>query len=213
MRRRILVGVAAIAAAALATACGESDRAVDGDGETPGTEAFAGFERTPRPAVGDLTLPAIEPDGSESEFAFRAPPGGLLLVYFGYTHCPDVCPTTLADIKAARREIGDDAERVEVAMATVDPARDTAEVLPGYVRSFVPEGVALRTTDDARLRAVADVFGADYEVSTTPDGEVEVVHTGNLYAVDDDGLLRLTWTFGTPKDDLAADLERLLADS
>ena len=71
----------------------------------------------------------------------------------------------------------------------------------------------MRTTDDPSLRAAADVFGVDYGVETTADGEIEVFHTGSLYAVDDAGALVLTWPFGVPADDLAADLDRLLEDT
>ena len=100
--------------------------------------------------------------------------------------------------------------RVTVAMATVDPDRDTDEVVVGYVHTFVDDGHALRTTDDDALRAVAGAFGADYQVTTTDEGDVDVAHTGSLYAVDDAGKLRVTWPFGTTVDDLEGDLRLLL---
>jgi protein SCO1/2 len=133
-----------------------------------------------------------------------------LIVYFGYTSCPDVCPTTMAGLRTVLQDLGDDADRVQVAMATVDPTRDTDEVITGYVQGFIPGGHALRTTDDAALRAVADVFGAFYQVTSADDGTEEVVHSGSVYAVDDQGRLRVTWTFGTPPADIANDIEILL---
>jgi protein SCO1/2 len=107
--------------------------------------------------------------------------------------------------------MGEDAGRVGLAMVTVDPARDTEAVLTDYVRSFVPDGHALRTEDDAALRAAATAFGADYVVQAPAGGEVEVGHTSHLYAVDDRGRLVLQWPFGTAPDDIRADLEQLLA--
>jgi protein SCO1/2 len=118
----------------------------------------------------------------------------------------------MADVRAARASLaGEDADRVGLAMVTVDPARDTAAVLTEYTQAFDPAAHALRTEDDAALRAAATAFGADYEVGTTPEGEVEVGHSSALYAVDDGGRARLQWTFGTPSADIASDLEALLA--
>ncbi len=199
-RGRLLVLVVGIAAL-VASACGSDE-----------PEAFAGFERTPAPAVDGLQLPAIEADGSEEPFTFRAADGELLLVYFGYTSCPDVCPTTLSDLRRASDRIGDDAERLDLAMVTIDPLVDTPEVLTGYVRSFVPDATAVRTVDDSALRPVADVFGADYG-TLEQNGEDQVFHTGSLYAVDDAGKLVLTWPFGVTSEDLERDLSRLLEEA
>lgn len=131
-------------------------------------------------------------------------------MYFGYTSCPDVCPTTLADTRTALERLGDGPGRVNLAMATIDPDRDTDDVLSSYVRSFIPDAHALRTTDEAALRAAADVFGVSYSVTENADGETDVSHTGSLYAVDDQGNLLVSWPFGVTIDDLARDLEILL---
>ena len=130
-------------------------------------------------------------------------------MYFGYTNCPDVCPTTMADLRTALRQLGDDADRVDVAMVTIDPDRDTA-VLADYVGSFVEGGHALATDVADDLRAVADPFGVTYLVETNAAGEIEVAHSPQLYVVDDAGQLALTWQFGVAADDLAGDLEQLL---
>ncbi|MFV0258071.1 MAG: SCO family protein [Acidimicrobiales bacterium] len=200
-----------------AAACGSSSTPTTAGPETTeaaaATEvtAYAGYQREPIPSVAELGLPAVEADGSETPFLFRAQPDSLLLVYFGYTSCPDVCPTTLSDVRLAGEQLGADADRVDLAMVTIDPEVDSPEVLVGYVRTFVPDAVALRTTDDARLRPVADRFGADYGKEVV-DGEAEVFHTASIYAVDDQGRLLMTWPFGIPPTDLATDLQRLLAD-
>jgi protein SCO1/2 len=109
-------------------------------------DAPAGIVRDPAPVVGEATLPDISDGGAD--FPFVAGPDQVLVVYFGYTSCPDVCPTTLADLRRALEELGRRADDVDVAMATIDPGRDTDEVLTGYLTSFVPEGHPLRTTDD-----------------------------------------------------------------
>ena len=136
--------------------------------------------------------------------------GRASLIFFGFTFCPDVCPTTLADLRAALDQLEPATrERVEIAMVTVDPERDTADVLPGYVRSFLPDAVALRTGSDSDLQAVADAFGVTYEVTKTDDG-VEVIHTGSVYAVAPNGDLLISWPFGVTPEDLTKDIQILL---
>ena len=173
-------------------------------------EELSGYVRTPLPSVADVALP----DGSNGGIPFRmvAPEGELLLVYFGFTACPDVCPTTLADVKKAFRELGDDAEKVNLALATIDIERDTEDVVTTYVQSFVPDAHGLRAPDDATLRAAADAFGADYSVVVDDEGEYEVGHTAHTYAVNDEGLILVTWTFGTEAEVMAQDIRLLLSE-
>jgi protein SCO1 len=199
MRRsitRAFALLAAMAAVSSVAACGRDE-----------AQPFVGYERSPVPNVAGVSLPAVEPDGSETSFTMRSESGGLLLVYFGYTSCPDVCPTTLSDVRFALSEIGDGAGRVQLAMISIDPEVDTPEILAEYVRSFVPGAIALRSVDDGELRAAADAFGAGYGSDETHG----VYHTAALYAVDGDGDLILTWSFGTSAEDLLSDIERLLA--
>jgi protein SCO1/2 len=193
--------VSAVAVAAPLAACGDDEH------------EFAGYVRSPLPEVGDLSLPEVNNGGEE--FALRADDGELLLVYFGFTNCPDFCPSTLSDVRLARNRLADDGVdvgRVELAMVTVDPDRDL-DLLGGYVTSFVEGGHALGTDDPRRLEEVAAPFGAAYEVGVADDGDVEVAHTTALYAVDDAGELVMTWQFGVPVDDLTADLEALLEEA
>lgn len=206
MKRRPRRALLALVVAGLLTAgC-----AGDGGGtETGGAgSTVTGIERDPAPDVSTVALP----DAAAAGRPFRtvAGDGSLLLVYFGYTSCPDVCPTTLADVRAARHDLGDDADLVDLAMVTIDPARDTGDVLRAYVQTFVPRAHALRTEDQQALRAAADAYGADYAVAAGPSGQPEVSHTGGLYVVDDTGRLVLQWPFGTPATDMAADLAHLL---
>jgi len=171
-------------------------------------QELSGFVRDPLPSMLEASLP--DASGGGADFLMRAPEGDVLIVYFGYTSCPDVCPTTLADLRSALRELGDDADRVTVAMATIDPGRDTDEIITGYVQSFVPTAHALRSAEDESLRAAADVFGADYGVTINDEGEYEVIHTAHLYAIDDAGLLQVTWAFGTQPEAITNDLQILL---
>jgi protein SCO1 len=198
MRGRHLAALGAGLVAALAACGGGGDR------------EFVGYTRDPAPQVTSVALPDVS-RGNEP-FEFRAADGGVLVVYFGFTNCPDVCPTTMSDLGRAIDELGDEAERVSVAMVTVDPERDT-DVLAEYVESFVPGGHAIATDDVPLLRDVAEAFGTSFDVTTAPGGEVEVTHSSFLFAVDDTGTLILTWPFGTPVDDLAADLRQLLDDA
>ena len=171
-------------------------------------EQLSGFVRDPLPDVSAASLPDASNAGAD--FAMQAPQDEILILYFGYTSCPDVCPTTLADLRSALRELGDEAEKVNVAMATIDPERDTDEVITGYVQSFIPGAHGLRTDIPEDLREAADVFGADYGVSVDDEGTREVFHTAHLYAIDDRGLLQVTWPFGTEPESLATDIGLLL---
>ncbi len=168
---------------------------------------LAGQVRTPLPQVGALSLPAAD----RQAFPFKAASGQLLLVYFGYTNCPDVCPTTMSDVRATLNRLGSKADRIRLAMVTIDPERDTADKLSAYVRSFVPTATALATGDAAALKAVGDAFGVSYSVTKAADGAVEVSHSAFLYAVDDRGNIRVQWPFGIHAPELAADLSWLLA--
>ena len=155
---------------------------------------LTGYRREPAPLVGDLSLPDLTDPGAD--LVLRAEPGQLLVIYFGYTNCPDFCPTTLSDLRlATRRMDADDAARVDVAMVTVDPERDVA-VLPDYITSFFDDGHALGTDDADLLARAAAPFGVTYDVARSDDGTIAVAHTTALYVVDDAGQLALTWQFG-----------------
>lgn len=214
MRPRRLAALAlCVALAAAAAACGGSDGGSDGAAaiveSTASTSPYIGMVRDPAPDVGALALP----DAATGEpFAFRPAAGRVLLVYFGFTSCPDVCPTTLADLRSAVRDLpAADRGRVDVAMVTVDPDRDSAKALTAYLRSFFPSGTALRTADEAALKRVTDGFSAAYEIRHAADGSVKVIHSGFVYAVGPEGRLIVQWPFGLPKADVTRDLERALA--
>jgi protein SCO1/2 len=115
-------------------------------------------------------------------------------------------------LRRAINDLGDDGDRIDVAMVTVDPDRDLPEVLTSYVHAFAPDGFAVRTTDPDRLEALAEPFGVKYSITTREDGYIEVVHTGFLYAIDDQGILRLTWPFGIDSESVYNDMRALLKE-
>ncbi|MGI9642094.1 MAG: SCO family protein [Acidimicrobiia bacterium] len=160
-------------------------------------------------SVADISLPNVANNGQP--FFMQAGDGEILVVYFGFTACPDICPTTLADVKKMLSILEDDAEQVTVAMVTIDPERDTDETMEAYLRSFVPDGVPLRTGFPDELAAVVDAFDADFDVIKSADGDVDVFHTAYLYAVDDTGVIRIIWPFGAEPEQIASDLVDLLA--
>lgn len=174
-----------------------------------------GMTRTPPTEVGDVSLPDESPGGEGRSTPLRGEGDGLMLVYFGYTSCPDVCPTTLADLNVALKGMTDDqADRVKVGMVTVDPERDTPRVLNGYLGHFfgVDGYDSFRTTDMDELARAEKAFGASSKLGK-PDrnGDYDVSHTAQVYAVDGTGKVLVEWAFGTSSDDIRSDLERLLA--
>lgn len=198
VRARAIAACVLLPALALA-ACG-SDR-------TAAPQSLSGYELTPAPVVGNLSLP--DASKGDADFPFKAAPGRLLIMYFGYMSCPDVCPTTLNEVKNALKLVGSDAQKVDLAMATVDPGRDTGENLTKYVQSFVAGAHALRTDDADALQKAADGFGVKYSVTKKADGTIEVTHSAALYVVDATGTIVLTWPYGILRDGISADLKIL----
>jgi protein SCO1/2 len=213
---RRVAALATIPVAALVltlSACGDDTTSQADRSSTSvalGTGEIEGLTRPDPLQVGELSLPEVAPDGAETPFAFTASPGNLLFAAFGYTNCPDVCPTTLYDIKKAKKLLGDDGDKVQVAFATVDPDRDTPEVMNQYLGSFTDSGHPLRTTDTDELAAVEDGFGITSEVVTEPDGEVKVAHTARSFLIDDQGQVVVEWAFGTSPEVMANDIAILL---
>ena len=143
--------------------------------------------------------------------------GQFLLIYFGYTHCPDVCPTDLQVITHAVEDLGEAGGRVTPIFITVDPERDTVEVLADYVEAFHPRLIGLTGTAK-QIAAVAKVYGAGYMKLSIPvpdeDGEgagdYGMGHSATLYLVALDGRILTTYPRGITPEHLAADLRRFL---
>ncbi len=137
--------------------------------------------------------------------------GKAVVLFFGYTQCPDVCPTTLSTMREAMALLGDDAKRVQVLFATVDPERDTPALLAQYVPSFDPSFLGLRG-DDKTTAATARDFKVFYvkQPGKTPD-TYSVDHSTGSYAFDPSGRLRLLLRHGETPANVAADLKLLLS--
>jgi protein SCO1/2 len=138
--------------------------------------------------------------------------GKLVLLFFGYTSCPDVCPTTLATFKQLDERLGAQAADVEVVFVTVDPARDTPAKLGEYLALFSPDFIGL-TDDPAALGAVYQDYGVYVEKQDTGDpNNYEVAHTSSVFVIDPNGDLRLTFPYGMSVADMAADVQQLLKE-
>lgn len=161
------------------------------------------------PASKNVSQAFINEADTNQPFYFTAQPNELLIAYFGYTHCPDICPTTLVAIKNAKQKIGELASRVDLAMATVDPERDTVEVLPRYLASLSDRFHALIPASFDELRATEELFQTTSSV--TKDGDrIEVVHGGTAYVINDQGNVIVEWPFGLDANSMAHDLTQLL---
>jgi protein SCO1/2 len=136
--------------------------------------------------------------------------GKAVVVFFGFTRCPDVCPTTLADMAIAMKQLGPEADRVQVLMVTVDPERDTRELLAKYVPAFDPRFLGL-SGDLEATRRTAKEFKVYFEKrpGKTP-GEYSVDHSAHSYVYDTKGRLRLFVRHDRIAEDLAPDLRTLL---
>jgi protein SCO1/2 len=172
---------------------------------------LVGHTRAIPKQVGNLSMAEARTGLPDTTFSFRARPGGLLFVFFGFTHCPDLCPTTLGDLRRALRKAGPDGSRVEVAFVTVDPGRDSSETMARYLGSFFVGGHPLRPDTNEQLLAVQAAFGAASSVTRKANGDFDVAHTAVGYLVDERGAVVLEWDYGTTPADMAHDLRILLS--
>lgn len=162
--------------------------------------------------VSDVTLKSdfslSDHNGTPRKLAdFR---GKVVAMFFGYTHCPDVCPTTMADMARGLKLLGDKANNVQVLFVTLDPERDTPEVLKKYVPSFYPDFLGLRG-DEAQINQVTQDFKVYFlkQASNSKAGYT-IDHTAGVYVFDKTGKLRLIMKNGQSPQDIAHDLGLLL---
>jgi protein SCO1/2 len=149
-------------------------------------------------------------DGKERTLADFA--GKIVVVFFGYTQCPDACPTTMAELAQVRKLLGPDGARVQVIFISVDPDRDSAALLKAYVTNFSSDFLALRGNAD-QVKTVAHEFKVFYEkVPGTKPDNYSIDHTAGTYVFDTQGHIRLFAREGMEPADLAADVKALLAE-
>ena len=168
-----------------------------------------------RGSVIDSSAPAPEivlaaTDGST--YSLRERQGRVVLIFFGYTSCPDVCPATLSEMREVRKALGERAADVDMLFITVDPARDSLERMVMYVSLFDSAILGLTGSPEA-LEAVYRAYGVtvEFQTETTAAGYL-VTHSSRVYVVDRTGKLRLTYPFGTVVDDIVQDVRYLLKE-
>ena len=171
-------------------------------------QEFKNIDITGSTAFGkDFSL--IDPEGKVRTLAdFK---GKVVVMFFGYTQCPDICPTTLTEMQQVMTLLGPQSDKVQVLFVTVDPERDTAVILKQYVPSFDPRFLGLRPADEAALEKVAKDFKIYYKkVPGTSPGSYTMDHTAGSYAFDPQGRLRLYIKHAQGPETLAHDLKELL---
>jgi protein SCO1/2 len=177
---------------------------------TPGvlqSAQFAGQALVPPPVAMDFTLQAS--DGSEFQLSQQR--GKVILLSFGYTFCPDVCPTTLVELSQVRARLGDAAKRVQTAFITLDPECDTPERLSIYTKTFDPTFIGLTGSAEqlARVRTMYGVIAEKEVVAGTSAGYL-IAHSAYIYVIDPNGRLRLLFPFGMSIEEMADDIKQLL---
>ena len=161
----------------------------------------------PFPAAKDFTLT----DAGGNRFKLSEGKGRITLLFFGYTYCPDVCPTTLSELRLAVDELGEASRQVQVVFISVDPGRDTSASMQEYVERFNPAFIGLSGTIE-ELQPIWDGNGVFREVM---DGSSEsnfiINHNARVTLIDQSGNMRLSYGFQTPPEDIAHDIEILLS--
>jgi len=182
---------------ALLAACGQpkpSFRNVDISGATEFGKDFA----------------LLDPAGKTRTLAdFK---GKVVLMFFGYTHCPDVCPTTMVELKQVMEQLGPDADKVQVLFVTVDPERDTAALMGQYVPAFDSRFLGLRPADEDALKKVTKDFKVYYaKVPGSSPDNYTMDHSAGSYVFDQNGQLRLFIRHGQGPEPIAHDLKQLMS--
>ena len=137
--------------------------------------------------------------------------GKVVLLNFGYTHCPDVCPATMFNMKQLMTQLGDDGAQVQVLFITLDPERDTPQRLQSYVEYFNSGFVGLTGTTD-EIKRVADQYGMRYEKEAMVSSlEYSIAHTGLIYLLDQQGRIRVFFKLNASAERIAQDVRALLA--
>jgi protein SCO1/2 len=210
MRRSALNLVLLSAIAAVFACSPASDNGSEATfGSSDDEDGYHGLLLEPLEAAPDLV--ARDQDGNPFDRDGRA-----LLLFFGYTNCPDVCPITLADYVRVKELLGDRADEVRFAMIAVDPDRDTPQVLRDYLDHFDPSFKGLRIDSAEELEATEAAFGVFANALTEGDRSdlaegYLVSHTDHSFLIDQQGRLAVLYRYGTSPTDIAEDIEKLLA--
>lgn len=175
------------------------------------TEAyqFNGGEISPAAQAPALAL--TDQDGEP--FTLANEEGTVSLIYFGYTTCPDLCPTTLNDFAIVKDDLGEGADEVDFIMVTFDPERDTQERMKEYLNFFDPDFIGLRG-DEAQTQQFLQDYGVTIKRVEYPNSSTGYLidHTALIYVIDKEGRLRLTYPYGTDPLMIAEDVQHLIAE-
>ena len=173
----------------------------------PQEETFRGTLYEPAQKAPEVAL--TRSDGSVYRLSDQR--GKVVLLFFGYTSCPDVCPITLSELKEVNEKLGEETGQVQVVFLTVDPERDTPEVIQKFVSIFNPAFIGL-SGKLQELEPVWKEYGVYREIEQASSSALgyEVTHTARVYVIDQEGNLRLSYSFGTPTDDILHDLKILV---
>lgn len=168
---------------------------------------FKGGEISPASTAPPLDLT----DTAGRPFTLDQQKGKVTLLYFGYTTCPDLCPTTLNDFAIVKDELGEQAEKADFVLVTFDPERDTQERMQEYLGFFDPEFIGLRG-DDAQTQQVLQDYGVTIKRVEYPNSSTGYLidHTALIYVIDNEGRLRLTYPYGTDPLMIAEDVRYLV---
>lgn len=162
------------------------------------------------PVGGDFSLT----DFNNQPFRLASLRGKAVLIFFGYTSCPDVCPTTLSKLSAVYKRLGGDATQVKTLYITVDPERDTPAVLRADLGNFRVDALGLTGTKP-QIDKIVHLYGASYEIIPTPESEDKytVAHSTTLYALDPQGRTRIVFPYEATVDQIVNGIERILRSS
>lgn len=204
VRRTLMLAVTTALTVSATLTLGACDQ-LTSFGQSPTGSAFNGIDVTGASYAQALHLKDV--DGRVRDLSeFK---GKVVFVFFGFTQCPDVCPTTMAELAEVRRRLGPDGDKVQGVFVSVDPERDTPEVLKAYLQAMDPSFVGLTGTPD-EIKAAAHEFKIFYQKVKAPQGGYTFDHTAGAYLFDPAGNVRLFVRYGTPVDQLTADIRQLL---
>jgi protein SCO1/2 len=150
-------------------------------------------------------------DHNNQPFELNQLEGKLVLLFFGYTYCPDICPTELGNLAAVFDALGDQAEQVQGVFVSLDPARDTPEVLANYVSYFHPEMMGL-TGNQTEIERVAKQYRVSYQRHERADGGYSLDHSANLYLINAKGELAAVVPYGLPPEHVFEMVQGMLAE-
>lgn len=158
-----------------------------------------------------VSAPAVALTRSDgSRFDLESQKGKASLVFFGYTHCPDICPTTLADWTRVKTALGEDAAKVNFVFVTVDPQTDTPDVIARYVANFDTSFVGL-TGSPATIDSISKAFGVSaFQDGTVDSGHPAMAHPSRVYLVDPEARIRFVYRPGVKAAEIAEDIKHVL---